>query len=160
MHVVPPCLHARVVREEWKRVATRQYGLLSRTQAFSAGLTRRMVDARVLSGRWTALERGIYLAIPFPPSWHQRLMTAVLQGGHSALASHRAAARLWGLDGLEPNVPVEISLTAGRDLNGVIVHRRRSGDRPPSVVIDGIPTTAVERTLLDLAGVVRSPRVA
>jgi len=137
----------------WEQLAITQHGVLSREQALTAGISVRAIDGRVASGRWRALYRGVYLAIPFGESWRQRLMAAVLHGGPSALASHRAAASLWQLDGFEP-APLEISVKSGRRIPGVIAHRRRADDDPPMVPIDGIPTTGMERTLLDVAAVV------
>jgi very-short-patch-repair endonuclease len=84
-------------------------------------------------------------------------MAAILCGGASALASHRSAAALWRLDGVEGR-PLEISIKAGRRIEGTIVHRRARKDDPPVAFISGIPTTGVERTLLDLATVVSSRR--
>jgi very-short-patch-repair endonuclease len=78
-------------------------------------------------------------------------MAAVLWGGPTALASHRSAGLLWRLNGLE-EAPVEVSVAAGRRARSVIVHRRRAGDEVRRVVKEHIPTTGIERTLLDLAG--------
>jgi very-short-patch-repair endonuclease len=86
-------------------------------------------------------------------------MAAILRGGPSAMASHRCAAALWQLDGIKER-PVELSVKAGRRIRGAVVHRRRGSDDPPVVLFEGIPTTDVERTLLDLAGVITAPRLA
>ena len=51
-------------------------------------------------------------------------------------------------------------MATGRRMRGVIVHRRRRDDAPKTAVIDGIPATGIDRTLIDLAGVVASTRVA
>ena len=141
-----------------EHLAARQHGLISRTQALALGLTRRAIDTRVASDRWRPIHRGVYLAIPLEPSWHQRLMAAVLVGGPSAVASHRSAAALWKLDGIR-SAPIEISVKTGLRIPGAIVHRRRADDDPDIVSIDRVPATTIERTLLDLAAVVR-PRVA
>ena len=44
-----------------------------------------------------------------PATWHQRLMAACLVGGPGAVASHRSAGALWGLDGLAPG-PIEVTV--------------------------------------------------
>ena len=135
-----------------EQLAADQHGVLSRRQALAAGMSRRAITGRVSSGRWRVVHTGVYVPRPVPSSWHQRLMAAVLCGGESAVASHRSAAALWCLDGVERPHP-EISIRAGRRIEGVIVHRRRPSDDPPVTVIDRIPVTGIERTLLDLAGV-------
>jgi very-short-patch-repair endonuclease len=136
-----------------ERLAAKQHGVLSRAQALELGLADRTIARRVESGRWRAMHPGVYAPQSAPPSWHQRLMAAVLCGGPGAMASHRSSAWLWRLDGLTER-PIEISVPAGRRMRGVIVHRRRPVDDPEDVSIDGIPATGIERTLLDLAAVV------
>ncbi|MGH2710997.1 MAG: type IV toxin-antitoxin system AbiEi family antitoxin domain-containing protein [Actinomycetota bacterium] len=134
-------------------IAARQHGVLTRRQALAAGLSKGSIGARLESGRWRMVQPGVYSARSVPASWHQRLMAAVLSGGEAALASHRSAATLWGL-GLEGKVRIEISVTAGRRIKGAIVHRRKPGDQARVARVNGIPTTAMERTLLDIAAVV------
>lgn len=139
-------------------LAAGQHGLVSREQALSAGLTKRAIQARIASGRWSVVHRAVYRALPLTASWHQRLTAAVLGGGPSALASHRAAAQLWGLDGID-NPPVEISVKTGLRIEGVVVHRRRATDDPQVTIKDGIPATGIERTLFDVATVLAPSRV-
>jgi very-short-patch-repair endonuclease len=86
-------------------------------------------------------------------------MAAVLSGGPSALASHRSAAALWKLEGIDEG-PMEISVKAGRRIRGATVHRRRATDDPLVSVLDGIPATVIERTLLDLAATAPPGRTA
>jgi very-short-patch-repair endonuclease len=158
-HVLPQCLDAPVGQSTaCEELAARQYGVVSREQALAAGLTNRAIDVRIASGRWARLHRGVYRALPLSPSWHQRLTAAVLHGGSSTLASHRAAAALWNLDGIR-TPPIEISVKTGLRIEGAFVHRRRVTDDPKVTVIDGIPATCIERTLLDLAAVLAPARV-
>lgn len=137
--------------------AAEQHGVLSRDQALEAGLSARAIDWRLASGRWRALHTGVYVPRPVPSSWHQRMMAAVLCGGPNALASHRSATALRRLDGVEAGM-VEISVKAGRKIDGTIVHRRAPHDDPPVEVVSGIPATGIERTLLDLATIVLPKR--
>ena len=87
-------------------------------------------------------------------------MAALLWAGKGAVASHRAAASEWDLDGFA-SAPVEISVTAGgsHPPKGVICHRVAA--LPPSEVTvrHGIPVTTPTRTLLDLGAVVGKRRV-
>jgi hypothetical protein len=83
-------------------------------------------------------------------AWLDQLSAAVLAGGMGTLASHRAALVVWGMDGL-CSAPVEVTAPySNRPMpRNVIVHRtRRSMD---SRLVEGIPVTTADRTLLDLA---------
>ena len=80
-------------------------------------------------------------------------MGAVLWAAPHGLVSHRAAGRLYELEGVD-DAPIEISARTGRSLPGVMVHRLRPEDRPRHRLIDGFPVTAAERTLLDIAAAV------
>jgi hypothetical protein len=86
-------------------------------------------------------------------------MVATLSQGPAAVASHRAAARLWRLFDREvrPEVTAPRHL---RRLRDVIVHE--SGKLPADHVtrVDGIPTTTVARTLIDLCAVLRPPQAS
>lgn len=95
---------------------------------------------------------GVFRLAGMPLSWEQRVMAACLWGGESSAASHRAAAALWKLDGVERDV---IEITASRRLRaaGVIVHNGVFSPREVTS-IGPIPVTTVDRTLLDLGAVV------
>lgn len=132
-------------------IAASRANLLARLELLDAGLTDRQIVTRLRTGRWVAPHPGVYLAAAAPLDWRGRLLAAVLAAGPQALASHRAAVVLWGLDGVG-NAPVEITvpITHGPVPAGVIVHRTRRP--PPPSIVDGIPVTSLERTVLDAAG--------
>lgn len=82
-------------------------------------------------------------------------MAAVLSAGPGAAVSHRAAAVLHGIGDLSISpVPVEISHLRGRRprLTNVSIHRPQQLDQVDIELVDGIPTTTVARTVVDLAG--------
>lgn len=89
-----------------------------------------------------------------PVSWHSEVLAAVLGAGPGAVASHRTAAALWQLEGIR-RVKPEITVPRGRRYrrDGVTVHQSGDLDRVESRVVEGIPTTPVARTLLDLGAV-------
>ncbi len=70
-----------------------QYGIITNAQARKAGLTPRMIQRRVESGRWRHVARGLYAVASAPPTWHQRLAAAVLHH-NQALVTGNSAARL------------------------------------------------------------------
>jgi very-short-patch-repair endonuclease/predicted transcriptional regulator of viral defense system len=135
-------------------MAEPQHGLLTAFQAACAGLSKYQIRRRCQSGRWRRVHHGVYAINGAPHTWHQSLMAACLWGGPDALASHRAAARLWGLDGVEQQV-VEISVPRKLKSDSVIVHRL---SKPHAGVTrrDHIPVTDVTTTLFDLAAVLPS----
>lgn len=141
------------------RIAARQHGVISRRQALAAGLPLKAIEWRVTTGRWVAVHPGVYTPRSAQSSWQQRLMAAVLRGGNEAFASHRAAAALWRLDGIQERA-VEISVPSARRIRGAVVHRRSRSDHPPTVELDRIPATGIERTLVDLASVLSRERAA
>lgn len=82
-------------------------------------------------------------------------MAAVLAGGEGAVLSHRSAAALWGIrEDPGPSIDVTAPNRRGRIPRGIDAHRHGSVLAEDRTVVDGIPCTTVERTLLDLAGVV------
>jgi very-short-patch-repair endonuclease len=80
-------------------------------------------------------------------------MAACLAAGSDAVASHRAAANLWGLG--EFGDPVEVTVPAQRRvrLPDVTLHRATRLSSGEICRVHGIPATVVSRTLIDLATV-------
>lgn len=76
-------------------------------------------------------------------------MAAVL-ANHPSLASHTAAARLWGLLKYEPN-KIHVTVPTWRRLKADFVLHFACLPKVDMRVEDGIPVTALARTKLDLA---------
>src|SRR5215208_2892074 len=72
-------------------------GLVTRAQAHELGLSDTALRKRCLNGSLRALHPGVYVVGGAPDTWHQRMLGACLAAGGLAVASHRSAARLWGL---------------------------------------------------------------
>ncbi|HEX8771121.1 MAG TPA: type IV toxin-antitoxin system AbiEi family antitoxin domain-containing protein, partial [Acidimicrobiales bacterium] len=135
------------------KLAAGQHSVVTRRQALSLGMTHRQVDRRVQAGGFTVLHPSTYALAGARRTYEQSLMAACLATG--GVASHRAAAYLWRLRGIE-DPPVEITVP-GRQrprLHGVIVHR--SALLVPAHVTrrHGIPVTKPALTILDLGAVV------
>lgn len=136
------------------RFTRRQHGLVSRSQALTAGLGRDAVHYRLRSGRWRRVAAGVYAVTTAPVTWRQQVLAACLAiGGGGAVASHRTAAALWGLSGFRPG-PVHVLVPMGCPRLGAnaTVHQTRTLLAADITRIDGIPVTRVARTLVDLAG--------
>ncbi len=133
-------------------LATRQHGVVARRQLFEHGLTPRMIDRRLESGRLLTLHRGVYALGHLRLSRRGRWLAAVLACGPTAVLSHASAAALWGLAGSRRG-PVDVIVPSGRGRSGhagIFMHagRPRATERG---LVDAIPVTTVPRTLLDLA---------
>lgn len=135
-------------------IASAQYSVITRQQATDFGVSRRAIEHRLAMGRLLRMHAGVYRLNGQAGSWHQTLMAAVLAAGSGAAASHRGAAFLHGLKGIDPRS--EVSVAAGRAprVHDVRVHRVTRLDRPDLGSTDGIPCTRPARTLVDLAAVV------
>lgn len=70
------------------------------------------------------------------------------------IASHRAAARLWGMTAVAA-LKIEITVPLGRQvrLPGVRAHRSNRLDDHFVTTVDGVPVTTPARTLVDLSAV-------
>jgi very-short-patch-repair endonuclease len=132
-------------------LARQQHGLLTRRQASELQISDRMIATRVRDGRWRVVRPGIYVVGGVPPTWEQRTLAAVLAAGPDALASHRTAARLWGLVQRSGRVEVLIPHERRVELADVHVHRSRRLVEADATVRAGVPVTSLDRTITDLA---------
>jgi len=91
--------------------------------------------------------------------WLQRLSAAALWLGDAACVSHRAAARLRGLDGADAP-PLEFSTNGRRRTSesGLVIHRV-SLDPGDVETFQGFRVTSVARTVVDLSIVARPEHV-
>ena len=135
--------------------AAGQRGLVHRKEAVRLGLTLRQVDCRVKAGVLVPVQPHVYRIAAVPTTWEQSVLAACMAAGAAAVASHRAAAVLWGLRGV-PSGPAEIT-AAGRRLpqlwSGVVVHRAKRLEAVDVTTRNGVPVTAPALTLLGLAAV-------
>ena len=135
-----------------------QYGLISRHQAFDAGMTRHQIQRQLDARRWRSAAPGVYHNTAVPETPHSRLLAACI--AHGGLASHRAAAALHGIDGFRLAQPeIVVAPGRGRSAAGVRLHRSTQMDLARPVPRGGIPCTGLPRTMLDLASVVNRQRL-
>jgi hypothetical protein len=133
-----------------ERFFRQHHDVASRPQLLALGATPSLIKGRVATGRWRRLHRGVFAPASAPLTDHGRLLAAVLACGTGALASHSAAAWLWGLVDDGPGWPV-VSVFNGRSPrpHGVTVHGVKFRAQP-SVRL-GIPVVNPLRAMLDLA---------
>jgi hypothetical protein len=135
--------------------AGRQWGVVARAQLLSLGLSTAVIDAWVQRGRLHRVHQGIYALghTALRPEGHR--LAAVLACGPGAVLSHRSAAAHWGLLRTD-QTRIDVTAPRGRHgAAGIRLHRSRSLDARDTTHHQGIPTTTVHRTLLDLAATAR-----
>lgn len=141
-------------QEIMARIAAEQHGVVRRDQARRSGLTKAQIETQLRVGAWVRVAEGVFRTAAIPQTLESRLMAACLTGGELVAASHRSAAELFGLPGRSRSI-VEITCRRwGRShRQGFIVHESLALDARDVTSVRGIPTTTVERTLLDLGAV-------
>lgn len=133
-------------------LATRQSGVVSRAQLRVLGLGPGAIDDRVAVGRLHVVHRGVYAVGHRSLSRRGQLLAAVLAGGPGALLSHHSAAEVWEIRDPRPGRVHVASFGRGRrGQHGIHLHRPRNLQPHDRAIRDGIPLTALPRTLLDLA---------
>ena len=136
--------------------ASAQYGTITREQARDAGVSGSMIARRLRSGEWTAVDDGVYVLPGAPTGWLQEVMAACL--ATRGIASHLTAGRLWKLDLPRPRgrEPIDVLVDASRrprSTRAIHVHRTRVDFEDSQAKIQGIPTSNLGPTLLQLAEV-------
>jgi hypothetical protein len=139
---------------EINRAMRRQRALITREQALEAGLTPGQIQARLRSRVWIELRPGVSALAGAPPSWEQMLQATLLSAGQGAWASHRSAARLWGVRGVGESSSFEVLTGLDRrvTLDGVVGRRSRELFDADLTTRFGIPCVAPPRALVDIAG--------
>ncbi|MGN6254215.1 MAG: type IV toxin-antitoxin system AbiEi family antitoxin domain-containing protein [Solirubrobacterales bacterium] len=150
---IGPKLPARSWDEAIAELARRQHGVVSRPQLLGLGMGPKAIKLRIERGSLHRLHHGVYKVGYRRISRRGRWMAAVLASGADACLSHRSAARLWRLIPLGGEWP-EVSAPPGhRARRRGIVCREAAIAEDEWEVVDGIPVTALFRTIFDLAAV-------
>jgi hypothetical protein len=143
-----------------------QGGAFNLLQASAAGHNRASLSRLVAGGAVKRVLPTVYQVAGCPRSWKGDVWAAILWAGEGSAASVRAAARIWGLDGMG-GAPLEISTVQAKRCAGlrlddgtpIIVHRVDHHLHSEIVVVGGMPVTSRRRTFIDLAGM-KHPRTA
>ncbi|HEY6772123.1 MAG TPA: DUF559 domain-containing protein, partial [Solirubrobacterales bacterium] len=142
-------------------LVTRQHGVVARRQLLERGVTPKVIERRLASGRLHPLWRGVY-AVGRPGVTNRGWwMAAVLACGDNAVLSHQSGAELWGMLETNPGTEgrqdrprmIDISVPGRKShrLSGIRAHRRLDLTGADGVEVDRIPVTTPARTLIDLA---------
>jgi predicted transcriptional regulator of viral defense system len=135
------------------QLAERQHGVVSARQMVELGLSKDQIFWEASIGRLHRVHQGAYAVGHRAVSRHGECLAAVLSCGDRALLSHRSAAWLWGLTTYWQPV-VEVTAASPLETRVEIhVHSAQALTGDDRQVCEGIPVTAVPRTLLDFAAV-------
>ena len=149
MHDIGHHLHQRARR-----------GLIDQRRLIDLGLTGSSIANLVDRGLLRRLHPGVYRLAGGERGWEPDLLAATLAAGPDAVASHHAAAHLWGLvDGVAP-LELAVPYAESPEPAGVVVHRSTDLASGYVTVRRGIPVTKPARTLLDLGKVMPRAEVA
>jgi very-short-patch-repair endonuclease len=140
---------------ELRELAARQYSAFSAEQAGNCSVSADTLFRAARGGRVIRLHAGVYAFAGSPETWERSVVAACLAAGKGAVASHRAAARVWGLLGASDDI-VEITVPRQRKprLHGVTIHRSSDLDSGQTAVRHRIPVANPLRTMVDLGAVV------
>lgn len=131
-------------------LAARQHGVVAYRQLVALGYSRHDVRWRVAAARLHCIHRGVYAVGHTRLTAKGRWMAAVLACGPGAVLSHRDAAALHDLRRAGSGA-IHVTSPTRHGLQGIRCHWARHLQPEDATVIDGIPVTTLERTLLDLA---------
>ncbi len=136
------------------RIAAAQFGVVGLAQLEAAGLGPGAIYSRVRAGRLHRLHRGVFAVGHTRLSADGHRLAAVLALGRSAALSHLDAGAHRSLRPSNAGaIHVTVPSHAGRLRRpGIVVHRSIALRPQDTTVHEGILTTSVARTLLDLAG--------
>jgi Transcriptional regulator, AbiEi antitoxin/Protein of unknown function (DUF559) len=134
-------------------VLRRQAGVITQSQAVAAGISRHAIYARLESGRWQRLHRGVYAGYSGPLTRASLMWAAVLAAGPGAVLCYRTAAELHGLLDAPKDEAIHVMVPRSRTLRPmrrVVVHYSRRVDAARHPALQP-PRTRLEETVLDLA---------
>jgi Protein of unknown function (DUF559) len=136
------------------RLAQRQMGLISVSQAAMAGLSPAQISYRRRTGAWRCLLPRVYALAGTPSSWLQRVYAAHLSLGPDAVFCGTTAVGLLGVDDFEKQSDVHAIVQVGvrPTSDWLNLHRVKELDARDVSSVDILPVTTAPRTLLDLCG--------
>jgi hypothetical protein len=148
---MPTSLNAAVAA-----IASGNHGLVTRVQLLRIGVSERAIDARIARGALQVVHPTVYRIAGAPRYWEQDLLAAHLAAGSESAVSHLAAAVFHRFEGIAADRPHVVLPHEHRlRLAGVQVHRTRTLPACDVIRRRGLCVTSPERTLVDVAGLVR-----
>jgi predicted transcriptional regulator of viral defense system len=138
---------------------TENGGVLTRSAALAMGMPSATVQEWVEVGHLVAVGRGLYVLPGVLTAERTLLQAAVV--ALDAVVSHESAARIHGLDGINPTrVTVSVPVRRSNRFADVTVHQLTDVTPEHIMMVNGIPVTDPTRTIIDLAAVVKGKSLA
>ncbi len=143
------------------QVAATQDGVFSADQAAACGIDRRRLNRAEASGLVARIHPNVWRFVGTPLHDRGRARAATLQAGLRSASSHEAALLLHRVERIpfHPVVTVPADATTYR-YEGIRVHRMVDLLAEHRCVVDGIPTTTLERAIVDSTSVLLPSRLA
>lgn len=136
-----------------------QGGVITTRQTSHLGFTRGQIGHRLATGAWTPVYRLGYRI--FDASDELDVLAAATTLLPKAVVSFASAAALHGIDGVESNgLHVSTHSRTTHSFDGVVIHRCHDLEGSHIDFVGRLPTTSVERTIVDLAMDIRPRRLA
>lgn len=134
------------------------HGVISRSEASAFGLTDNQINYRTRQGKWVRIQPNVYRLSGAPPTWLGDARAIALSS--NGLVSHRAAARLWAIDGFDRE-GLEVTVERGAPERSWVrrLHTTTQMHLAEPTVRRGVPVTGLTRTILDVAAVVSMTRL-
>ena len=135
-------------------IAAQQHAVFTRRDTDEIGFTRRQREGRVERGLWVEPFEGVFRIAGAPRTWRAELLCAVFAGCDGTVASHRSATAVYALPGGDHRLQELLCRRWNRaHWQGLVLHETLALSPEDMKVVDAIPVTTVERTLLDLGAV-------
>src|SRR4051794_38267762 len=147
-----PDLWSRHPDERIAEIASGQKGLISWEQLRRADISPKAIRSRVATRHLQVVHYKVYAVGHDALTQDGRFMAAVLAGGLGAVASHEAAAALWGIRPFSSRVVDVTTSTWKRKEPGIRFHASDC-HYTECTEVRGVPVTGPSRTLLDLGQV-------
>ena len=140
-----------------------QHALITLKQLGELKVTRHQRERLLATGQLKRVAHDVYQLNGASFTWQAGIAAARLSVGTDALASHRSAAALFGLDGFDQQAVVHLSVPATRSprrARNVQIHRCFDYELIEPNVRQNILVTDPTRLVLDLYASERNPDVA
>ena len=159
--LVIPIGHAQRMNPDLlvSRISAQQGGVVRRDQALATGLSDGQIERRVRDGRWIRVGKFGYRTIEmYEPLHRVRAAVAALP---EAVVSHQAAAAVHAISRVSTGVAsVLVHSQTTHEFPGVVVHRCHDLASRHVTEVDGLATTTVPRTIVDLAAILTQRHLA
>ena len=130
-------------------LAEAQHGVVAVWQLLELGLGRGAIEYRVSIGRLHRVHQGVFAVGHAKLTREGHRMAAVLAYGPDAVLSHRSAAAHWGIG--HASYRHDVTTPQSKRCRKTIRAHTAKLHAEDRTVHNGIPTTSLARTILDLA---------